>query len=270
MPELLSADDYSVFQELDRFALLACQKYNLGNKPDWFGSFRGGLHGFYARTHGMQVHYRALHSWFPPRYRGPPDTDYHLSSVFFNMDSAIECLTFALNALGFAALPEEFNDIADSKQLRRIAPHNVLGNLPKTPPLSGYSKMFPNVQNYWQKNQQLLERIFELHDVSKHRTTIYAGGQLSMESPPAYFESLENGPRDSGTMIFRPHTEILLRKKPKLPRTQRTQSGPNTRETLEDLVPRYCEFLRESGSRALQDSRANISLRHLKFQEQNP
>ncbi len=34
--------DLHAFDELDQFALLACQRYNLGNDTDWFGTFRGG------------------------------------------------------------------------------------------------------------------------------------------------------------------------------------------------------------------------------------
>lgn len=263
MSELMSADDYSVFRELDEFALLACQEFNLGNEPDWFGSFRGGLYGFHARIHGVQVHYRALHNWLPLRHRTPSDTDYHLSSVFFNMDSAIECFTFALNALGFAAFREGFNDITDSNKLRKIAPQNILGNLPYMKALPGYLKIFPNVQNYWQENRQILDRIFELHDVSKHRTTIYRGGQLSMESPPGFFESLGIKPGDTGAMLVRPHKEIILEKEPKIPRKERARPDPKTRETLEELLPRYGEFLRTSASLALQDSRANIPLQDL-------
>lgn len=269
MPELLSADDYSIFRELNQFALLACQKYNLGNKPDWFGSFRGGLYGFYARVHGVQVHNRALHNWIPPRLHTPKDTDYNLSSIFFNMDSAIECFTFALNALGFAALPAGFNDIADSKKLRRIAPHNILGNPLNMKPLPGYSKIFPSTQNYWQENRQILDRIFELHDVSKHRTMIDRGGQFNMEAPSGFFESLGINPREAGAMLIRPHQEIILEKEPKIPREQRAPSDCKARETLEDLVPRYFEFLRTSGSLALQDSLANIPLPYSEFQDQN-
>ena len=269
MPELLSADDYRVLRELDEFALLACQKYNLGNEPDWFGSFRGGLYGFLARVRGIQVHNCALHNWFPPRLRGPEDTDYNLSSIFFNMDSAIECFTFALNALGFAAFPKGFSDIADSKKLRKIAPNNVLGNPPNTKPLPGYSKIFPNIQNYWQENRRILDRIFELHDVSKHRRTIYRGGQYDMESPPGFFESLGMKPGDAGAMFIRPHKEIILEQEPKIPRGQRAQPDRKTRETLEEFLPKYSEFLRTSGRLALQDSRANIPLSYSEFQEQN-
>jgi len=239
MSELFSADDTKAFNDLDQFALLACQKYNLSNEPDWFGPFRGGLYGFYARLRGVQLHYRALHDWFPPRIHDPTDTEYHLSSVFFNMDSAIECLTFALNALGFAVLPKEFKDIGDHKQLSNIAPHNILGNRKKTPPLPGYEKIFPGFQNYWKQNQELLERIIELHDVSKHRTTIYQGGQLNDEPPTGFFESLGGASPKSGVWIFSPHKEILLMTEPKLPRAQRTRSSLDNHETLEELVPKF-------------------------------
>lgn len=266
MPELLSTEDYSVFHELDQFALLACQKYNLGNEPDWFGSFRGGLYGFYARVHGVQVHNGALHNWLPPRLHTPADTDYNLSSIFFNMDSAIECFAFALNALGFATLPKGFCDITDTKKLRKISPHNILGNPPNLNPLPGYSEIFPRTQGYWQESRQILDRIFELHNVSKHRTTIYRGGQFDTDSPPGFFDSLGIKPGDAGAVLIRPHKEIILEQEPKIPRGQRAQLDRKTRETLEDFLPKFFEFLRITALLALQDSQENITLPYLEFQ----
>ena len=73
-------------KRLDRFALLACQAYNFSNVSDWFGAFRGGLYGFYARIHGVVTHYYAVHAWMP-KPRMPAETDYHLASIFFNMNS---------------------------------------------------------------------------------------------------------------------------------------------------------------------------------------
>lgn len=266
MSQLWSSNDNTPYEELDQFALLACQNYNIGNETDWFGSFRGGLYGFYSRNRGVQIHNDALHNWFPPRIHDPADTDYNFSSLLFNMDSAIECLTFALNALGFAALPGGFNDVGVRKRLGNISPYNILGGM-KRPALSGYATIFPNVQELWCQEEKLLLQIFELHDVSKHRTTIYQGGQISDEVPTGFFETLGVDPQKSGTWLFRPHKEIILPSEPKIPRVQRTPSGHETRNTLEDLIPRYSEFLRETGIRALEDSQANIPLPYLEFQK---
>ena len=127
------------FEKLDEFALLACQDNNLGNTPNWFGCFRGGLYGFYGRVFGIGEHFRLLHEWLPPRPRLPQDTEYHLSSTLFDMDSAVECLTFAFNALGFAALPEGFRDTTEPKSLMRISPKDIHE-------MSGYKNVYPNLQ----------------------------------------------------------------------------------------------------------------------------
>ncbi|MGB2815075.1 MAG: hypothetical protein WBC75_08320, partial [Dehalococcoidales bacterium] len=87
----------SSYEALDNFALLADQKYNLGDRNGWFNCFRGGLHGLYARVMGVKMHYHKLHAW-ELEVKTPQVTEYNLSSILFNMDSAIECSVFALNA----------------------------------------------------------------------------------------------------------------------------------------------------------------------------
>ena len=105
----------SDYGRLDEFALLACQDYNLGNQGEWFGSFRGGLYGFHSRLHGLATHYNTVHAWIPvPRV--PSETEHLLASIFFCMDSAIECLTFSVNALGYAIRPKLFRDVDSSSK----------------------------------------------------------------------------------------------------------------------------------------------------------
>jgi len=58
--------DLSSYDALNNFALLADQEYNLGGKGDWFGCFRGGLYGLYARVLGVKVNYCTVHSWTLP------------------------------------------------------------------------------------------------------------------------------------------------------------------------------------------------------------
>ncbi|MGB2876551.1 MAG: hypothetical protein WBB97_00760, partial [Dehalococcoidales bacterium] len=53
----------SSYEALDNFALLADQKYNLGDRNGWFNCFRGGLQGLYARVMGVKMHYHKLHAW---------------------------------------------------------------------------------------------------------------------------------------------------------------------------------------------------------------
>ncbi len=116
--------DLQAFEELDRFAPLACQKYNYGNDNDWFSAFRGGLYGFYARIYGIQTHYHDVHAWMP-KVHSPTETEYHLASLFFNMDSSVECITFALNALGFAANPGSFRDVTNARELSDISRYDL-------------------------------------------------------------------------------------------------------------------------------------------------
>jgi hypothetical protein len=91
---------------------------------DWFGEFRGGLYGLYARLHGLSFHYERLHAWLLHE-RTRTETECDLAILFFCMDSAIECCTFALNALGYAAFPQGFRNIKDEVALRRIKPADV-------------------------------------------------------------------------------------------------------------------------------------------------
>ena len=81
MSEYTFEIDTPVFEELDQFARLAHEDYNYGNESDWFGSFRGGLYGSYARVYGINHHYELVHSWLP-RPRLSSETDCHLTSIF--------------------------------------------------------------------------------------------------------------------------------------------------------------------------------------------
>src|SRR5260370_33896554 len=104
MPEFAIKFNDFPFKALDELALLACQGYNLGDTGNWFLEFRGGLYAMYARLNGVRRHYYELHAW-GPRPIQAVDSEYHLASIFFHMDSALECFTFALNALGWAVKP---------------------------------------------------------------------------------------------------------------------------------------------------------------------
>jgi hypothetical protein len=257
------------FEQLDEFALLACQDYNLGNTSDWFGSFRGGLYGFYGRVFGIGEHYRLLHEWLPPRLHWPEDTEYHLSSVFFNMDSAVECLTFAFNALGFAAYPDGFRDVSRPNTLRNISPLNILGknvsSPSREPPLCGYVKVYPSMQSHFDKNYDFLSSIFDLHDVSKHREALYTGGQVRSDAPPGFYEALDLEENHPSRFLFGPHETILLKPEPKTPRSKRPSIPRDKHCTLELIVPQFLEFLQKSCELALNDVQTNITLKHPKF-----
>jgi hypothetical protein len=176
------------FRKLDDFALLACQDYNLGGVGEWFEEFRSGLYAFYSRLYGVSVHHSQMHAWLP-HPRRPTELEYHLASIFFCMDSALECFTFALNALGYAAYPRAFRDLTDGSALRLVTPDDVRGISKRNQP-SGYANVFPRLQQYWNAQAPLFNEITDLHDVSKHRGNIFSTGQAQLDPPDGFLERL--------------------------------------------------------------------------------
>lgn len=248
-------------RRLDEFALLARQDYNLGAGDDWFGEFRGGLYGFYARIHGVEKHYRELHTWDVTTAPGTPmSTEYHLASVFFSMDSAVECFTFALNALGNSTAPGQFKNVASAKDLRQIGPSNVTGN----DAVPGYSIYFPQLKKHWLANLDLLGLVIELHDVSKHRKVIYHGGKYRDDAPAGYFEAFGIGPSDSTRFLVSPMESIILTPDPKAPISATKTSKPPSKE-LEELAVEYANFINQSCELAYLDARKTIQLAHQDF-----
>jgi hypothetical protein len=254
--------DLSPFIKLDEFALLASQDYNFGDHGGWFGCFRGGHYGLHARIYGVHLHYATVHSWLPRSRWSGPETEYHLSSIMFNMDSAVECLAFALNALGNAVAPSDFFDVANARALTQVAPWNIIGSA-RRGARPGYASYFPTLTSYWQLKQRLLSRIVEQHDVSKHRTTIFVGGQARKDPPDGFYEKL--GIPESARADYWPMAEIILEEDPKSPRATRRPSGPRGAGALEELAPEFCDFINTSGQKALEDARKTIHLREQAF-----
>lgn len=262
MPDLTLNFDQSGGKKLDDFALLARQDYNLGKKNDWFGHFRGGLYGHYSRLNGASIHYANMHRWLPVPQANL--IEYNLASFFFNADSALECLVYALNALGYAADPGLFCDIGKASKLRKIAPWNIVGNK-SNKPLAGYAKYFPQVQNEWTKSETLLTKIMDLHDVSKHRRTIYRGGQSRLDNPPGFFEGL--GITDKSIQaVLRPAKEVILMFDPKLEGKPQPLHREDY-EILEDIAPSYCKFINKISRLAAKDAKATINLKEKKFRK---
>ena len=255
--------DPSPFHNLDELALLARQDYNLGHKGDWFGNFRGGLYGFFARIYGLQVHYNSVHAWIP-RLRHPNEDEYHLSSIFFHMDSAIECLVFALNALGYAISENDFLDITDEAALKRVSPWNMLGSANRTP-LPGYKECFGCIQEHWNLHRELIDTIVEQHDVSKHRSTIYTGGKYRSDPPPGFFESLGLPEDHPDRFQFSPAEQMVLHPEPKRPYVERDPAGYQDLQTVEGVAERFCQFINESGSLVLRDAMKSVPLNYRRF-----
>lgn len=258
--------DLSSYNALDGFALLADQHYNLGDKGDWFGQFRGGLYGLYARLLGVQIHYLRVHSW-EFGIRSPSETEYHVSSILFNMDSAIECMVFALNALGYIADSSNFLNAANERDLSKVAPYNILGRPPTyaTGFVRGYDDYFPLLKSCWRDNLDLIRTISEQHDVSKHRSTIYQGGRARNDPPPGFFEKLGIGDDKVKQSLFTPMEEIILSPEPKTPWRQRKHRDYESTHKLEELAERFCTFINLSGTKALEDAKGKITLSYYEF-----
>ena len=261
--------DLSPYKDLDNFALLADQNYNLGDKGDWFNQFRGGLYGLYARVLGVQIHYREVHSWTSPLspISGIQGAEYHLSSILFNMDSAIECMVFALNALGYIANSTQFLDVSDETKLRKISPINILGKPSDYlgGVVEGYDNYFPSLKNHWDKNRDLINTIFEQHAVSKHRSTIFAGGSCRNDPPHGFFEKWGIQDDKGKQALFTPMAEILLTSEPKTPWRKRQPQEYKDIDKLESVAERFCTFINICGVKVLEDARGRIKLNHYEF-----
>lgn len=256
--------DLSSYEDLDNFALLADQNYNLGDKGDWFNQFRGGLYGLYARILGVQIHYHEVHSW--TLHRSPISSiqrraEYHLSAIFFNMDSAIECMVFALNAIGYIANSTQFLDVSDETKLRKISPYNILGD----GSLEGYDNYFPSLKKHWHENRDLITKIFEQHDVSKHRSAIFSGGSIRNDPPPGFFEKLGIEGDKGKQALFSPMDEILLISQPKTPWRKRQPQEYKDIDKLESVTERFCTFINICGVKVLEDARSRIKLDQYEF-----
>lgn len=270
MSDFILPFDLRLCNEMDQHALLCCQKYNFGNESDWFGTFRGGLQGFYSRIHGVRKHFYQVHAWIPSPRTPAADTEYHLSAILFNMDSAIECFTFALNALGNSVYVEGFRDVTDSKALKQICPTDVLGDPDrKTPPMSGYTKYFPRTQKLWIRNRDILNIIFENHDVSKHRETIYSGGAYRNDPPTGFFEALGVTDKSAESIMFTSMAEIILTPDPKTPRVNRQPTLLEDQILLEEIAIRFCYFINKTVALALKDALANIEPPIKEFKEKS-
>ena len=125
--------DLSFFEALEVFARQANHRDNLGDKGDWLNHFLWGLNGLRARMLGVELNYPVVHSWKLTRVialSGIPwpqlelhfydVVEYYLSTILFNMDSAIECMVFMLNALGYAKDKNQFKDVVSEKELKGI------------------------------------------------------------------------------------------------------------------------------------------------------
>jgi hypothetical protein len=254
--------DPQSFAELDAFATLAARDTNYGDKTHWELEYRGGHTGLYYRMKAVVRHYYELHAWLPIA-RHPVDVEYHLSSILFGMDSAIECCTFMLSALGHGVAPTKFRDVSDSRSVAQIRPRDILGDLRRTPPIApqaGFREFFPSVVELWQAKAALIALIMDNHDVSKHRQAVFRGGQYRNDAPPGFFAAA--GADDDAVLrlFYTPIAETILFRDPKVPSNERTPTPLEDVVYLEDIVPEFTAFLISTGTRALADARLRIAI----------
>ncbi len=144
---------------------------------DWISEFCGGVLGFRARISGVQ-HELAELSHVRDVRLDPADLDYHLAALFFAMDSALECLAYALNAIGWACAPSDckcYMDLHVEKSLKGI---NIgIYTNAKNSCTNNKCPSFPAMRKCWQAdaNKKCIDRLTQQHDVTKHRRATMAG-----------------------------------------------------------------------------------------------
>jgi hypothetical protein len=162
-----------------------------------------------------------------------------------------------------------FRDITDARALRKISPRDVKEDQHHIRPQSGYSEVFPNVQEHWKSNAELIATIQELHDVSKHRQTIYTGGRTRLDPPEGFYEQLGIPDTPAQRAVFWPAAEILLKPEPKRPAILRKVPYPLEQvQLLDELIARFAIFINKTGELALRDSTTNIRLNECNFREE--
>jgi hypothetical protein len=156
-------------KEMQEFAR-KCVRFYRRNGIKWYKHFQGGINGFYARMSAFEEHYRLLYSWHRKHINTSHIIESHVACVFFNMVSSLECFTYTLNSLGYAVEASLFWDINDSNTLRNISTRNIYPNSRNT--RIGYKKYFCKFRNLIITNKDIIDLVFELHYISKHRRMI--------------------------------------------------------------------------------------------------
>lgn len=265
--------DFSIYGRLESFGRRAANKDNLGNKGEWLNHFIWALDGLRARLLGVLLHYRHIHSWDLVALPGIPVhelemhvyrmTEYHLSTILFHMDSTLECMVFALNALGYAIDSTQFRDVTKASELRRIFPSNIIGKPPgyANGVVAGYTSYFPSLSTHWRQNRELILMISEQHDVSKHRSATFEGGRRRDDQPADLFHQLGIENDRAKQMCISPFAEILLISEPKIPWRQRKSVPYKEIKKLEDVAGTFFQFMNATGLKALGDASSTIKLK---------
>jgi hypothetical protein len=173
------------------------------------------------------------------------------------MDSAFECWLFALNALGFGVDPSSFASMTKTSGLRRVRPEAIFG-APKAE-IVGFAKTYPSVGELWKTHAQDIRLIMDSHDVSKHRSATFSGGQMRMDAPPDFLASVPGLSRTE-MLIGGPMSKITLPRNPKLPMSQRPSDLAHWTD-LKDLKGCFDAVMTNTVELAVMDVRANVALK---------
>ncbi|MBU1413961.1 hypothetical protein KKC22_20800 [Myxococcota bacterium] len=222
-------------------ARIAANEKNLGNTGNWLFSCLRALEGVQQRMTSLEENRRLVYEWHPQVSIAGHER--HIAIMLFCMDSAFECLVFALNALGQAHTPQGFRSLSDEKALKNITPKDVIG-LANSQIGSGWLSLFPRFQQHCQNHATLNTLIAENHDVTKHRHSGFDGGTIRQDPPPCFYENLglpKNHPRRNSIV---PMQEVLIPLHPKLPEDVKPKALSEC-TYLEKVIDEFCEFINQ-------------------------
>lgn len=235
--DILERIDINQFNKFLDIAIKAKDKF--GNRGQWIIYFGRAINGINARIFALKDHYANL-QLICKQMEFPLDfieLDYHLSDIFYNLDSTIECFVFGLNAIGYGIMDSKlFISIEDEKKLKKIKPDNIF-IVGKN---SHYQKYFTSIFNYWLEDSQdkfvvtpkkLWESIRDQHDVFKHRSSHTC----------KMVQTLGN------------ETDIPLTTKPKKPLTEVIFDCDGFPWTLNDYLQEFVPFINKSFVLVIQD-----------------
>jgi hypothetical protein len=203
-------------------------KNKRGNDRAWVQTCRWGLRGMESRLLGIQYNSSELMKCDTDDYFL---LDSFLSSIFFHMDSAFECLVFAINAIGNPLDSEKFYKVNSASELRKVNPSNVITS---NRAYEGYSHVFPKFQKYCLIKKEFINKLNDYHDVSKHRRMLDFGAMSKTIDEP-----------DGGTK--KQLEFIQLSPNPRAPHSERNFVGECYRPAyLDELLDEFKHFMRES------------------------
>lgn len=248
--------NFALFHELDRTARETAKPANFGDRVHWELQWASALLAVRSRCFAVERRYEELHGWVP-RLGCIEETETHVATILFSMDSAIECFAFGLNAVGNGIAPKGFLDCTSRNALRSVKPAIVIGEK-GTKPAPGFAAVFPSLQAHWIAERAFLSQLADCHDVSKHRCCAGLAGRFRSDAPPGFFESLGLSPTSPERAHFMPRAEVLLDADPKTPWSPAKSPRREDCIVLETLCLQFRSFIETSATLATADLRGAL------------